>query len=111
MKTDRFIFQRRLLYGIMALGFLILVITNALTWAYQQRLKTVIMNDTELKLQSIARMASDLIDPQDLSLLLPENGTDTGPGIPALMTESIFEPFFSTKAQGSSFFNHNSHQL
>ena len=76
MKTTRFIHQRRLLYIIMTLGLFFLLMANTLTWVYQQRLKTVIVADTRLRLQSIARMASDLIDPQDLPLLISVNESD-----------------------------------
>ena len=69
-KTD-FARQQKILFWIIGFGLLVLLLTNALGWLYLQRIKTFFTSDLKFRLENIANLTSELIDPTDISYIFP----------------------------------------
>jgi signal transduction histidine kinase len=69
-KTD-FAKQQKLLFWIIGIGLFVLLLTNTLGWFYLQRIKTYFTSDLKFRLENIANLTSELIDPTDISYIFP----------------------------------------
>ena len=69
--TSDFAKQKKLLFWVIGTGLLVLLIANALGWLYLQRIKTFFISDLKFRLENITNLSSELIDPTDISFILP----------------------------------------
>jgi len=75
MKSD-FAKQQKLLFWIIGIGLFILLLANALGWMYLQRIKSFFISDLKFRLENITNLSSELIDPTDISYILPGDNSN-----------------------------------
>jgi signal transduction histidine kinase len=68
--------QEKVLNWTIGIGIVILFAVNSLAWIYLQRIKSFFVSDLKFRLENIAQMGAQLIDPAEIALIYPENPDD-----------------------------------
>ncbi len=76
LKSNKFQRQKKMAYSIFGIGFILLLLANTLAWLYLQRVRGFFITDLAFRLENIAQISGKLIDPGDLTYIMPDNPSD-----------------------------------
>ena len=68
--------HEKILYWIIGIGIVVLIAVNSMAWIYLQRIKTFFISDLKFRLENVARMGAQMIDPSEIAFIFPETPDD-----------------------------------